>query len=125
MCMATSKELVNYGLKVGLTNYPASYCTGLLVARRLLTKLKLNDLYPGQDATGNDYNVMADYKSRVDGGEEITKRPFKALLDVGLVKTTTGNRIFGALKGAVDGGLNVPHSTRRFPGAYKDEDGKQ
>lgn len=26
------------------------------------------------------------------------KQPFKALLDVGLVRTTTGNRVFGALK---------------------------
>lgn len=27
-----------------------------------------------------------------------SRRPFRALLDVGLVKTTTGNRVFGALK---------------------------
>jgi len=25
-------------------------------------------------------------------------------------------KFFGALKGAVDGGLDIPHSTRRFPG---------
>jgi len=41
-------------------------------------------------------------------------------LDVGLTHTTTGNRVFGALKGAVDGGLNVPHSSNRFPGYFKD-----
>jgi len=27
-----------------------------------------------------------------------SRRPFRALLDVGLVRTTTGNRVFGALK---------------------------
>ena len=37
-------------------------------------------------------------------------------LDVGLVRTTTGNKVFGALKGAVDGGLAIPHSEKRFPG---------
>lgn len=37
-------------------------------------------------------------------------------LDVGLARTTTGARVFGALKGAADGGLNIPHSTKRFPG---------
>ena len=26
------------------------------------------------------------------------KKPFRVLLDVGLVRTTTGNRVFGALK---------------------------
>jgi len=37
-------------------------------------------------------------------------------LDIGLARTTTGARIFGALKGACDGGINVPHSDKRFPG---------
>jgi len=46
------------------------------------------------------------------------KRPFKAHLDVGLVRTTTGNRVFGAMKGASDGGLHVPHSDKRFPGHH-------
>jgi large subunit ribosomal protein L5e len=35
---------------------------------------------------------------------------------VGLRPTTTGSRIFGVLKGAVDGGLMVPHNSKRFPG---------
>lgn len=37
-------------------------------------------------------------------------------MDVGLQRTTTGARVFAAMKGAVDGGLNIPHSTKRFPG---------
>ena len=48
------------------------------------------------------------------------RRPFKAILDIGITSTTTGNRVFGALKGAVDGGLLIPHSTRRFPGYVKE-----
>ncbi|ELK35199.1 60S ribosomal protein L5 [Myotis davidii] len=35
---------------------------------------------------------------------------------IGLARTTTGNKVFGALKGAVDGGLSIPHSTKRLPG---------
>merc|ERR1719335_190004 len=54
--------------------------------------------------------------------QEGEKRPFTCVLDVGLVRTTTGNRVFGALKGAVDGGLNIPHSEKRFPGY--DREGK-
>jgi len=46
------------------------------------------------------------------------KRPFRAVLDVGLVRTTTGNRIFGAMKGAVDGGIYIPHNNKRFPGFH-------
>jgi large subunit ribosomal protein L5e len=32
---AYSHELPKYGVKVGLTNYAAAYCTGLLLARRV------------------------------------------------------------------------------------------
>merc|ERR1711976_1156485 len=41
---------------------------------------------------------------------------FRALLDVGIKNTTTGNRVFGAMKGASDRGLDIPHSEKRFPG---------
>lgn len=52
------------------------------------------------------------------------RRPFKAVLDVGLTRTTNGNKVFAALKGATDGGLYVPHSNKRFPGYKKNADGE-
>ena len=33
---AYAHELPRYGVKVGLTNYAAAYCTGLLLARRVI-----------------------------------------------------------------------------------------
>ena len=33
--VAYAHELPRFGLKVGLTNYAAAYCTGLLLARRV------------------------------------------------------------------------------------------
>uniref|UniRef100_A0A8C9A2Y2 Large ribosomal subunit protein uL18 n=1 Tax=Prolemur simus TaxID=1328070 RepID=A0A8C9A2Y2_PROSS len=35
VCAAYAHELPKYGVKVGLTNYAAAYCTGLLLARRM------------------------------------------------------------------------------------------
>nr|CAG4649521.1 EOG090X09YS [Scapholeberis mucronata]SVE93753.1 EOG090X09YS [Scapholeberis mucronata] len=108
VCAAYSHELPHYGVKVGLTNYAAAYCTGLLLARRLLKKFKLDTIYQGcTEVTGGVFNV-----------EDVEKGPgaFRAFLDVGLARTTTGARIFGAMKGVVDGGIDVPHSTKRFPG---------
>jgi len=112
LAAAYAHELPHFGLQVGLTNYAAAYCTGLLLARRVLQKLELDDEYQGNlEATGEDYSV--------EPGE--SKRPFRALLDVGLIKTTTGNRVFGALKGALDGGLDIPHSDKRFAGFDKEK----
>lgn len=55
---AYSHELKEFGIKVGLTNYAACYATGLLLARRLLTKYKLADRYPGvKEPSGNDFNI--------------------------------------------------------------------
>jgi len=108
VCAAYSHELPKYGVKVGLTNYAAAYCTGLLVARRLLKQLGLDSLYEGTtDVTGDEYNVEA---------AEEGPGAFRCYLDVGLNRTSTGARVFAAMKGAVDGGLNIPHSTKRFPG---------
>jgi large subunit ribosomal protein L5e len=111
VCLASAyaHELKRYGIKLGLTNWAAAYCTGLLLARRVNEKLKLD--YVGQeDVDGEDFNVEADPEG---------KRPFKAFLDVGLARTTTGVKLFGALKGACDGGLDIPHNDRRFPGTEK------
>jgi large subunit ribosomal protein L5e len=110
LCAAESTELKSHGLTAGLTNYSAHYCTGLLLARRLLAQVGLADMYKGNaKVDGELYNVDSDVQD---------KRPFKALMDVGIARTTTGARIFGALKGACDGGVNIPHSVKRFPG-YK------
>jgi len=113
VCSAYSPELKNFGINFGLTNYAAAYATGLLLARRLLKSVKLDQQYQGKlEADGQVFNVEA-----VEDGP----RPFKAFLDIGLNRTTTGARIFAVLKGAVDGGLNVPHNEKRFVGYNKEK----
>uniref|UniRef100_A0A674MXD1 Ribosomal protein L5 n=1 Tax=Takifugu rubripes TaxID=31033 RepID=A0A674MXD1_TAKRU len=85
VCAAYSHELPKYGITVGLTNYAAAYCTGLLLYVMV---------------NRQEFNV-----------ESIDGQPgaFTCYLDAGLARTTTGNKVFGALKGAVDGGLAIPH----------------
>jgi large subunit ribosomal protein L5e len=121
LCSASSKELPRYGLTVGLKNYAAAYCTGLLVARRLLKKLGLDETYSGVEEVTGDV-VSTEVNGRTYFVEEVDdeKRPFRALLDVGIKNTTTGAKVFGAMKGASDGGLDIPHSNKRFPGYSRD-----
>jgi large subunit ribosomal protein L5e len=124
LCQATSSELPRYGLKVGLKNYAAAYCTGLLVARRLLQKVGLDDVYEGNtEVDGEIQKTVVGKKTYFVNEVEEDRRPFRAYLDVGCRATTTGCRIFGALKGASDGGLDIPHNEKRFPGY--DRDSKQ
>lgn len=111
---ATSTELSKFGVSGGYKNYAAAYCTGLLIARRVLKKFGLDDTFKGQEEIdAEDYHVEE---------EEHDSRPFKCILDVGLQRTTNGHRMWGALKGAVDGGLHIPHTNKRFPGFKAPED---
>ena len=76
-------------------------CVYVLFFVQLLKKLNLDGIYAGcEDVNGDVYQV-----------ESIDGQPgaFRCYLDVGLARTTTGARIFGAMKGAVDGGLDIPH----------------
>jgi len=112
---AYAHELPRYGVKGGLTNYAAAYCTGLLLARRHLKKLKLDETYKGlEEANGAEYYVEK---------EGDNPAPFRCVLDVGLARTSTGAKIFAAMKGVADGGIDVPHSETRFFG-YDSENKK-
>merc|ERR1719223_152876 len=110
---AYSHELPRYGVKAGLTNYAAAYCTGLLLARRVLQKMNLDKAYEGNLDVNGEHCMVEDNE---DG-----PGAFRACLDVGLARTTTGAKVFGAMKGAADGGLDIPHSEKRFPGYDKEE----
>jgi len=108
---AYAHELKRYGITHGLTNWAAAYATGLLVARRALKKLELDEDFAGVEEADGEYALTEAAEDDEDG-----RRPFKVFLDVGLTRTSTGARVFGAMKGASDGGLLVPHSEKRFPG---------
>ena len=78
-----------------------SYDFFSLSCLQLLKKFNLDETYPGQvEADGEEFYV-----------EDVDDAPgaFRAYLDVGLARTTTGARVFGALKGAADGGIDIPH----------------
>lgn len=127
LAAAYSSELKKrYGLKAGLKNYAAAYATGLLVARRLLKEHGLDESYEGNtDVTGEvvsteDVNEHGQKRTFYVAELDEEKRPFRVLLDVGIRPTTTGARVFGALKGASDGGLDIPHNEKRFPGYDRD-----
>jgi large subunit ribosomal protein L5e len=57
--------------------------------------------------TGEDFTVEP-----IEG----RTRPFTVIIDAGLKRTSTGSKIFAVLKGALEGGLNIPHNEKRFVG---------
>ena len=73
--------------------------------------LELED-YGWSAPTGN---LPAAYLAGYLAGERALEHHDEAVLDVGLHPVTPQNRVFAALKGAVDAGLDVPHGDDVLP----------
>merc|ERR1712072_278968 len=72
----------------------------------------MDDKFKGKETLdGEEYHVEEEGEDDDEG-----PRPFKCILDVGVRRTCVGARMWGALKGAADGGLHVPHNMKNFPG---------
>lgn len=56
VCAAYSHELPKYGVTVGLTNYAAAYCTGLLLARRV--RISCSDLSEETQSSWRTFNQI-------------------------------------------------------------------
>lgn len=66
--------------------------------------------------TGGTGNIASAYLAGLLLGYRAKKTGQKeAIFDAGLYHTTKGGRLFAALKGAVDAGLDVPHDPEIFP----------
>lgn len=65
---------------------------------------------------GSGKNTSAAYLTGYLAGKKALEAGIEdAVLDIGLKSSTRGARIFAALKGAVDAGLNVPHNDIVLP----------
>ncbi|KHN69588.1 ribosomal protein L5 [Ordospora colligata] len=113
MAYADSSELKKYGVDFGLTNYSAAYATGFLIGRRALNALSMDKVYLPKEIDGT-YSVTEDIDE--------DRKALKVYLDIGLARSSKGANVFGAMKGASDAGLNIPHSEVKFYGYNK---GKQ
>lgn len=100
VCHADSKELSRYGIVLGQANYASAYATGYLLGRRFLSEKNLLEL--------------VDQEASEDSGDGSGRRKFKAILDVGLARTTTGARVFAVMRGASDAGIEINHDSKRF-----------
>ncbi|MCE8424727.1 MAG: 50S ribosomal protein L18 [Candidatus Methanoperedens sp.] len=66
--------------------------------------------------TGGTGNLPSAYLAGLLLGYRAKKKGQSvAILDIGLSQATRGGRVFAALKGAIDSGLEIPHDPEIFP----------
>merc|ERR1712022_63923 len=71
---AYAHELPRYGLSVGLTNYSAAYCVGLLCARRLLQKYGLDEKFEGTEEVTAEFEDCFVHNEDDDDAESNRER---------------------------------------------------
>lgn len=82
---------------------------------RVLASAQSNDLKEHGWTVGTG-NVPAAYLTGFLAGRRAVARGVKeAVLDIGLHEPTKGGRVFAALQGLLDSGVNVPHSKEILP----------
>jgi len=65
---------------------------------------------------GPTNNLVCAYLLGLLIGNKALKKDIKsAILDIGLVQKTKGSKLFAVLKGALDAGLDIPHSAEIIP----------
>jgi len=66
--------------------------------------------------SGSTGNTTAAYLAGLLFGYRTIGRGFtEGVLDIGLYTSTAGSRVYAALRGAVDAGMDIPHNPTIFP----------
>lgn len=61
-------------------------------------------------------NIPASYLTGLLLGKKmLEKKQNEAILDMGLIRSTKGSKIYALLNGAIDAGIEIPHSKSIFP----------
>ena len=124
--------------RVGKTDYKARKALIVSKLPRVVTRISLRHMSVQIiEATSTGDRVMASAKSQelkkygwkttcgnlpsayltglLCGKRASEKKVKNAIPDIGLTQPTKGARIFASIKGVVDAGVNVPHSTEKLP----------
>ena len=68
-----------------------------------------------EDKAGSLKSISAAYLTGMLLASKVKKTNKSAILDMGMQRNVKGSRIFAALKGAIDSGLQIPHSSESLP----------
>ena len=60
-------------------------------------------------------NLAASYLTGFLAASKVKNDIKKTVLDIGMLKSSKGNRLYAVLRGAVDAGMTVPHSEEILP----------
>ena len=87
-----------------------------LIGDKILNSTSSFELIKNYNWRGATGNLPTAYLTGLLAGKKALKNNLKqAVLDLGIASPIRGNRLFAALKGLVDAGLEIPHNEKIYP----------
>ena len=87
-----------------------------LIGDKILNSTHSSELVKNFNWQGGTGNLPAAYLTGYLAGKKALKNNLETgVLDIGVSKAVYGNRVFAALKGLVDAGMEIPHDEKIYP----------
>ncbi|HUY01321.1 MAG TPA: 50S ribosomal protein L18 [Candidatus Deferrimicrobium sp.] len=87
-----------------------------LVGDKILSSTHSSELVKNFDWKGATGNVPAAYLTGFLAGKKALQNEInQCVLDLGIATPIRGNRLFAALKGLIDAGIEIPHNEKIYP----------
>jgi len=87
-----------------------------IIGDKILSATHSSELAKDFNWQGNTENIPASYLTGYLAGKKALKEDVEGgVLDLGVSKAIYGNRLFAALKGLVDAGMEIPHDEKIYP----------
>lgn len=87
-----------------------------LIGDKILSSTHSSELVKNFNWQGSTGNIPAAYLTGYLAGKKAVKEDLDSgVLDIGVSKSIYGNRLYAALKGLVDAGMEIPHDEKIYP----------
>jgi len=103
-------------VRSSLKNMTIQVAEAQIIGDKILSATRTSELVKDFNWQGNTGNIPASYLTGYLAGKKALKAEVEGgVLDLGIAKASYGNRLFAALKGLVDAGMDIPHNEKIYP----------
>lgn len=103
-------------VRSSLKHIKIQFAKAELIGDKILTSASSSELVKNFNWRGATGNIPTAYLTGLLAGKKALKNNIEnGVLDIGIASPIRGNRLFAALKGLIDAGLDIPHSDLIYP----------
>jgi len=107
---------LRFVVRTSLKNVLIQVCKAELIGDKILSATHSSELIKNFNWRGGTGNLPSAYLTGLLAGKKALQKGIThGVLDIGVASAIRGNRLFAALKGLVDAGIDIPHNEKIYP----------